>query len=516
MLLLVAALFVRRELMVAGAPGAPLDDTWIHFQFARNLAEGRGLSYNPGELTAGATSPLWVVMLALAYRASGEFVWTAKALGVAFYLANCLLAYALVWRVTRTRWAAWAAGAALAVTSQLAWGALSGMEVQLALAVALAGLLAHVGGRSWLATLLFGLATLARPEAVVLFAAARIDDLLRVALGIMDRPGLGRLLAAQLGHAALLAVVLAPALWFNWTTAGHLLPNTFYSKVGGSPPYAMLDWRRPETLAAYLGSVPGAFVMRVLTHAAHDRPVLFFVLPFGLWDWAVSAWRRDSTRGLVIPLSFLLYPWAMGLVGAYWGPDFQHGRYLATPTALSVIIAATALPAAARFARERMEQVAERSYPAVEPAIATVLLALLLLPPTWDLPHRAQTYAINVKNINEMQVHLGLWARAHLPADSVLAVNDIGAITFYSGHRIIDLTGLVTPEVVAYSGPWWDRQGRLLEYLQQVRPDYLIIFPDWYPRLAELPERFSEIYRVELSDNTIAGADTMVVFRALW
>ena len=39
------------------APGFPLDDTWIHLQFARNVAEGHGFSFNPGVLSSGSTAP---------------------------------------------------------------------------------------------------------------------------------------------------------------------------------------------------------------------------------------------------------------------------------------------------------------------------------------------------------------------------------------------------------------------------------------------------------------------------
>ena len=42
------AIFTLRERQIAGAPGFPLDDSWIHLHFARNLAEGAGFSFNPG------------------------------------------------------------------------------------------------------------------------------------------------------------------------------------------------------------------------------------------------------------------------------------------------------------------------------------------------------------------------------------------------------------------------------------------------------------------------------------
>src|SRR5439155_461282 len=57
------ALFVAREWQVAGAPGFPLDDSWIHLHFARNLAAGAGFAYNPGIPVAGSTAPLWTVLL---------------------------------------------------------------------------------------------------------------------------------------------------------------------------------------------------------------------------------------------------------------------------------------------------------------------------------------------------------------------------------------------------------------------------------------------------------------------
>src|SRR6185436_17777180 len=55
------ALFMTREQLVAGTAGFPLDDSWIHLHFARNLAEGAGFAYNPGRPVAGSTAPLWTV-----------------------------------------------------------------------------------------------------------------------------------------------------------------------------------------------------------------------------------------------------------------------------------------------------------------------------------------------------------------------------------------------------------------------------------------------------------------------
>ena len=50
-----AAPWVAEAYLLDGSQGFPLDDSWIHLAFARDLATGGGLSINPGELVAGTT-----------------------------------------------------------------------------------------------------------------------------------------------------------------------------------------------------------------------------------------------------------------------------------------------------------------------------------------------------------------------------------------------------------------------------------------------------------------------------
>src|SRR3989442_9138240 len=123
------AIFVLGERRIAGASGFPLDDSWIHLHFARNLAEGAGFVYNPGVPVSGSTAPLWTLLLAAGALVVGPTLVLSKALGVVATLAAGLL--------TRRAAAAWGApdplalgaGVALVASGALTWGALSGMEV---------------------------------------------------------------------------------------------------------------------------------------------------------------------------------------------------------------------------------------------------------------------------------------------------------------------------------------------------------------------------------------------------
>ena len=93
--LLAAALsltiLLLRERWIAGAAGFPLDDSWIHLQFARNLAEGNGFAYNPGVPVAGSTAPLWTLLLAGVARVVGASLLMAKIVGITVALVAALL-----------------------------------------------------------------------------------------------------------------------------------------------------------------------------------------------------------------------------------------------------------------------------------------------------------------------------------------------------------------------------------------------------------------------------------------
>ncbi len=74
--------------VTGGQGGVPLDDAWIHFQFARNLATGYGLSFNPGQPTSGTTAPLWTFLLAALALLRLPFPVAGQALSALCFLAT--------------------------------------------------------------------------------------------------------------------------------------------------------------------------------------------------------------------------------------------------------------------------------------------------------------------------------------------------------------------------------------------------------------------------------------------
>ena len=112
-----------------------------------------------------------------------------------------------------------------------------------------------------------------------------------------------------------------------------------------------------------------------------------------------------------------------------------------------------------------------------------------------------------------MQVHLGRWVERNLPREARLGLNDVGAIAYFSRREVMDLMGLVTPEIIPYRR---GGEAGVLRFLERQCPDYLIIFPAWFPGLSAMADRFKPIYRVKLDQTRVAGADTMVVYETVW
>jgi hypothetical protein len=533
-----------------GQGGVPLDDAWIHFQFARNLARGDGLSFNPGQPTSGSTAPLWTLLLATVYLAGGRFPVAGQLLSGACFLAALVATYTLGLRLTGRRWAGWLAGAVVAVNGRMAWAGLSALETCLFAALSLLALIAHVRDRATghyrlRTAALFGLAALSRPEGYLLFALALADyvwSICRRSGGVDASAHATRNTRHVLRitycvlrivlPALLFTAIVLPYLIFSLRTSGHLLPNTYHAK-------AVFDFR-PDL----------DFLSVAARYLILDNPLLLPFIVLGLGVLLCPAVRRPalsrSTGGAVgasLRHASLLSLWSAGLPLVYAMLRtvlYQHGRYLIPLIPCNAVIGVVGLLEARRLLAQRRWQAPHavggsvtarpRRAPApgtsrraptrrVDPVTGrafALLVGLLVVAGTaWRLPTMASLYAWNVDNINAMHVALGHWVAEHTPPDAVLALNDIGAITYVSERPVVDLAGLVTPEVVPLlRAP--DRDARLTEFMVQRGVGYVVIFPNWFPGLAARTDLLEPVHRVTLERNTIAGGETMVVYRAHW
>src|SRR6266513_2005177 len=64
-----------------------VDDAWISYRYAANVADGVGPVFNQGQRVEAISNPLWTALLAVAYKLYLPLPLTAWVIGVACVLA---------------------------------------------------------------------------------------------------------------------------------------------------------------------------------------------------------------------------------------------------------------------------------------------------------------------------------------------------------------------------------------------------------------------------------------------
>jgi hypothetical protein len=452
--------------------GFPLDDSWIHLTYARNLAEHGEWAYRLGERSAGSTSPLWTFLLSIGFLVDlaplawtyflGWVVLTLLAIRAEDVTRNLVTSYR-----PRLPWV----GLFFVFAWHLTWSAVSGMETLLHGFIVFAVLAALMGGTRRYLTLglLAGLSVWVRPDGLTLLGPI----LFTAFLCEVNWSARGEaVLKTLIGFGAL----FLPYLLFNLALSGNPMPNTFYAKQAE---YEAYWWSKSlaQRLSEYLWPVIAS---------------PFLVLIPGVFIWATKNFKARNWGALAGVI------WFFGYIAIYFMrlPAYQHGRYI-IPT--FPILYLWGLLGFMDFINSKSAFV-HRSF--VSLSWAMVLGAVLFL----FVFLGARTYAIDVAFIESEMVVTAKWAEENLQADAVLAVHDIGAMGYFDNHALIDLAGLVSPDVVLFIRD----QSRLAEYLDDRDVDYLVTFPEFYRELISQRER---VFSTNGSYAPALGGENMGVYR---
>ncbi len=512
----VAGLVVILFVMAAASMhkvGFPLDDAWIHQTYARNLAEHGQWAFFPGESSAASTSPLYTVVLALGrVLRIPFFIWTfgigALSLAAAGWI-GARLAERLFSNLVPAR-VGWWTGLALVTTWHLGWAAASGMETML------------------FATLSLGIVLLAwQDSSHHLWINARQGFVLGVAgaLLTLTRPeGVG---LVALTWAALALERFQADRREHWRTWTIWSGAVFTGWLVGVLPYLMLNYHIEGTLLPNTSAAKQAEYASLLDLPLWERyvrlllPILvggqFLLLPGAVIGIASAVRRalRSSVRWSVL----LPAAWAVMNLSAYalrLPASYQHGRYVMPVLPHLLLYAVGGMLIMLRAARHRpWQRIVARTL-----ALSTVgvMGAFLIL--------GARQYGRDVRIINTEMVDSAHWLARNVPPDDLLAVHDIGAVGYYAPRPILDLAGLVSPEIVPLMG---DRES-LMRLMCERGVVYLMVFPDQRPAKADDPRLGNEwetdpksgkrvvkpLYHSSAPYVVAEGGDNMMVYRMMW
>ncbi len=417
---LAVSLAVAASLTLALAANGLVDDAYIQFRYAANLAAGHGPVFNAGERIEGASGGVWIVLLGLTSAVTGCDPAVA---GRILSLAAGVLATAAAATVGGTL-----GGRESAAASALLWAALptpalyaaTGLETT-AFALALWALAAAaLSERRSLAVAAGALVATLRPEGVLLGACAL--------------PFWGRL-----GRAARLAL-------------GSLLAS-FVLTAG-------------VRLLYYGLPVPRSALVKGVTAAAGIGPGLAY-LGQALIEWwpllLAAPWIARRHRA-ALPVLCPVGAWTL-LVVARGGDWMPGGRYLLPLLVLLVAGAGAALTeGTGRLGRVIL--------------IASVAWGLVLLAPI-ERPSRSPVGA-SWRAMAEHRVQsrwwesIGTWLRGTLPADATLASGPSGALPYAARLRTFDMFGLCSEVTHRHEGAAGHRLWGIEEAIAG-RPD--LVYP---------------------------------------
>ncbi len=382
------------------------DDTFISMRYSRNLAEGAGLVYNPGERVEGFTNMLWTLLLALPYLLHLDPVAFARAAGIASGLAAVAGAFVLTRRLDPEQ--PLAAGAAAGLLASLPFFmAESAMGLETAAFAALVAFSVarylqeeddHFGS-GWLSGALLAAAAWTRPEGMMVAGILGVADLLRAGRSRRLSPRfLPRWITFTLPTGLLFA--------FRWSYYGDLVPNTAHAKVGGG---MAAVGRGLDYLLSF-----GVAALPLLAAAALGTAFL------------LTGRRRGRVwPALLLAAIYLVY---VTIVGGDYKPTF---RFFATPCVFFASLAGIGLLRSVRALR-------------VDRTAALALLGgtLVLGGVLYSLGGDARGFA--AWRAAQLPVHraAGRWLGEHFPPDAWLATGNAGVLPYESNLPTIDMYGL--------------------------------------------------------------------------
>jgi hypothetical protein len=300
------------------------DDAMISMRYAKNLAHGYGLVWNPGgERVEGYTNPLWVVFMAVFHLlplAASKVSLPVQISGGIFILASLLFIKKAADLLTGRPVVGLLAAVLTAFYAPLHNWALLGMEVSV-LTLILSSVLwlvlrnLQAGRFSPWPYWLLGIGTLVRTDMAVPFL---------VILGwsvLADRPHRRRHL---LWGGGLLVLFLAGQTLFRLAYYGYPFPNTYYLKMVGLP-LVLRVARGVAVFASFVFELNWLLFLLplVVLLFRRDREVLLYFLVFlGQVAYSIyvggDAWEHKGGANryfaIAMPVFFTLFVYAADLI----------------------------------------------------------------------------------------------------------------------------------------------------------------------------------------------------------
>ncbi|MCD6385943.1 hypothetical protein J7M23_09240 [Candidatus Sumerlaeota bacterium] len=435
--------------------GWTIDDPYISYRYAENLANGKGLVFNPGEQVEGYSNFLFTLILAGFNFLGISPVWLSRLIGFCSALA-------LIWVMFHALDKELFSPSALplirffplyliALNGSLALWSVSGLETGFyTLLVALAWLLLiredHAKASPLIVSCVFLLVALSRHEGALFFIVCFAGDIWRTAKN-KDSILLRRLILRAIPIGVLFA------LYNLWRISYYhsLLPNTFYAKATGD-----FSTRISEG------------VVYLFRFVLNNGNLLYLLVLFPiLSQLRLKPSVIRSLEFIIAGLIFVIYS------GGDWMPLW---RFLCPIMPMLFYIMGLGLAEFWRRVKTRDIQLRRRDF-----AILMVIVLLAI----GVYQERRLTFPI-MSSVREGSFYrpnilAGLWLKFNADPSAKVAGEEAGIIGYYSQRYFIDMVGIVEPHIARIPGALHQKSDP--QYILRQKPTYIILIcKPFYPK----------------------------------
>lgn len=404
------------------------DDAFITYRYARNLADGLGFVYHPGEWVLGATCPAFGVFVALIHKLGLPVPQTIPLIniacdGIVLWLTLRILKSNPVGKSPSVL-SAVLFGVFFAISPILSRIAVGGMEVNIYMLGTLGAILLYHRDQKVPAVMLAALCYFLRPEALLLIAILCGLELLSAR----------NFRALRLPAAAF--AVLVPLLFVIYRYYGHVLPQSVLAKSQIEHP-------------------------SVLTNAkmllAPD-PISAVFLLLAVWGGMAFFFHGGFRQNSVLRTLAL---WFACYVGAYLIARPQIWSWYAEPIQY-VQLCFAAIGGANLLGKlgTVRNSMGRPNSPALWPSVGAVAVVACFWVLLWGKYGPSGVTRSVYRPLEQ-------WTRQHDLHKSTILAEDIGVVGYYSNAYIYDTAGLVWPSALRYK--------TIEKMIEVYRPDYLFL-----------------------------------------
>ena len=450
-----------------------MDDSYIHLDFARNLALWGELAFNHGIASAGTSSLGWDILLMPAFWLGVDPIWWAVLLSLLSQaVAAWWFAQLCVHAAEGRNLAVWTPALAVilfASSGILLWYGSSGMETSLFLALCFIALAQFDNGKRIVPALWCGAAVFIRFEALLLALVMFLFTFFAA------REGMGKRLRQSFPFLLIPPLFYLPALFANLFAEGTPWPGTFQGRVMLlTLSFNLFDpTRLLEHLSRWAIFLHGWFLGVSYQNLLPD----FFSLPLDLIGILLPVLALSLfgiilmlRRGAGCRMGWIFLCWTLLtvlVIGSILPIVIYAGRYEAMLVVLLLWGVAWALGWAVKALSVRLSR----------SKFMAVVVIILLGVGLWQVSGTIAWMRIrtmSVDHIGNVHVKAGYFCRI-LPADKTVAVFDVGAVKYLNPQReIVDWAGLTDARIRLAI-----REGRGADYLHSRNVGYLAVMEGW-------------------------------------